>query len=91
MLELLRRRIRSLVKLVEKTSRLIVYSDFVDELGAATEISLSGLPVGTDFQRFTAKVRVYLRAHEDDMALQKLRAQPPADERGPERAGADAH
>jgi len=77
MLELLRRRIRSLVKLVEKTSRLIVYSDFVDELGAATEISLSGLPVGTDFQRFRAKVQVYLRAHEDDLALQKLRRNRP--------------
>ncbi|WP_375504440.1 DEAD/DEAH box helicase family protein [uncultured Jatrophihabitans sp.] len=73
MLELVRRRIRLLVRLIDKARRLIVYTDFVDQLGEATEITLSGLPVGTDMQRFHAKVRVYLRAHEDHVALQKLR------------------
>jgi type I restriction enzyme R subunit len=73
MLELARRRIRGLVRLIDKARRLIVYTDFVDQLGEATEVSLSGLPVGTDFQRFQAKVRVYLRAHQDHVALQKLR------------------
>ncbi|MGC4857225.1 type I restriction-modification enzyme R subunit C-terminal domain-containing protein [Micromonospora sp. DT4] len=29
--------------------------------------------IGTNFERFRAKARVYLRAHEDHLALQKLR------------------
>ena len=30
-------------------------------------------PVGTDFERFRAKARAFLRAHQDRLALQKLR------------------
>ncbi len=77
MLELARRRIRSLVRLVPKARRFIVYSDFTDQLGQATEVTLSGLPVSTDPQRFEAKVRVYLAAHTDHVALQKLRRNRP--------------
>ena len=77
MLELLRRRVRELVKLIDKSRRLIVYTDFADQLGETAEVSLSGLPVGTDITRFHAKVRVYLKAHEDHVALQKLRRNKP--------------
>ncbi len=77
MLELLRRRVRLLVRLVPKARRIVVYTDFVDQLGEATEMTMSGLNVGTDLQRFQAKVRVYLRAHEDHVALQKLRRNRP--------------
>ena len=77
MLELVRRRVRSLVRLVPKARRRIVYTDFQDQLGASTEVTLAGLPVGTDIQRFEAKVRVYLAAHQDHVALQKLRRNRP--------------
>lgn len=77
MLELLRRRVRLLVRLVPKARRIVVYTDFVDQLGEATEMTMSGLNVGTDLQRFQAKVRMYLRAHEDHVALQKLRRNRP--------------
>ena len=76
LLELVRRRIRDLVKLVEKSKRLLVYTDFEDELGDSAEVPLSGVPSG-DFERFRAKARVYLRAHEDHVALQKLRRNKP--------------
>ena len=52
----------ALVRLVPKARRHLVYTDFEDQLGAPVEVALSGLPVGTDLQRFEAKVRVYLRA-----------------------------
>lgn len=77
MLELVRRRVRSLVRLVPKARRHIVYTDFEDQLGEATEVTLAGLRVGTDLQRFEAKVRVYLAAHLDHVALQKLRRNRP--------------
>jgi type I restriction enzyme R subunit len=77
MLELFRRRVRSLVKLIEKAKRIIVYIDLVDHQGEAVEMALSGLAVGSDFERFRAKARMYLRAHEDHVALQKLRRNRP--------------
>ena len=73
MLEGLRRRVRSLVRLVEKSKRAIVYTDFEDQINDVTEVRLTGLDVGTDFERFREKVRVHLRTHEDHVALQKLR------------------
>jgi len=73
MLEGARRRVRGLVRLLDRRKRAFVYTDFVDELGEVAEIELRGVSVGTDFERFREKARVYLRAHEDHVALQKLR------------------
>jgi type I restriction enzyme R subunit len=73
MLESARRRIRGLVRLLERRKRALIYTDFTDELGEVAEIELRGIPAGTDFARFREKARTYLRAHEDHVALQKLR------------------
>ncbi len=73
MLEGARRRLRGLVRLLEQRRRVVVYTDFEDELGEVAETRLRGIWTGTDFERFREKARVYLRAHEDNLALQKLR------------------
>ncbi len=57
MLEMPRRRLRRLVKLIEVKRRTIVYSDFEDEIAPGTEVEVSGVPVGTDMDRFRAKAR----------------------------------
>lgn len=72
MLELLRRRIRGLVALIERSRRAIVYTDFADELGEQTEIRMKAIQTGIDRQRFDEKARAYLRAHLDHLAIQKL-------------------
>jgi type I restriction enzyme R subunit len=73
MLEAARRRIRGLVRLLEKRKRVVVYTDFIDDLGEVEEIALHrGGAAGTDFDRFRQKARAYLRAHADHVALQKL-------------------
>ncbi|HET7416832.1 MAG TPA: DEAD/DEAH box helicase family protein [Solirubrobacterales bacterium] len=77
MLENVRRRIRDLVKLLEKRRRTFVYTDFEDELGAVEELALHGAPAGANYERFREKAAVYLRAHEDHLALQKLRRNVP--------------
>lgn len=59
--------------MVEKTARNPVYTDFADELGEASEVSLSGTTPGTDMERFRAKAAAYLREHENHVALQRLR------------------
>ena len=73
MLEHARRHVRGLVKLLDKRKRAIVYTDFTDDLGDIEEIELRGIRRGTDYERFRQKARVYLREHEDHLALQKLR------------------
>lgn len=73
MLEEARVRVRGLVRLVELKRRHPVYTDFADALSEATEIHLRATAPGTDTERFRLKARAYLRDHEDDLVLQKLR------------------
>jgi type I restriction enzyme R subunit len=72
-LEQMRRRLRSLIKLIEGDERVIVYTDFEDEIGEGTTIELSDAGVGTDKTRFQMKVRHFLKQHADHIAVQKLR------------------
>ncbi|MBA2260237.1 MAG: restriction endonuclease subunit R, partial [Acidobacteria bacterium] len=73
MLESVRRRLRDLVKLIEKQKRKPIYTDFEDQMGAETGFALPGLGEGADFARFRIKAQAFLRAHQDHIAIQKLR------------------
>jgi len=64
---------------IEKGKKSIVYTNFVDELGAGTELDLP--QVGeVDFARFKRKARHFLRAHDDHIAIAKLRQGKPLTE-----------
>lgn len=52
--------------MVEKSKRTLTYTDFTDELGELTKVTLTQFSVGADLERFRAKVR----DHEDHVALQ---------------------
>jgi type I restriction enzyme R subunit len=73
MLENIRKRLRSLVKFIEKTSRPAIYTDFVDSIGEETEIALPGFDSGHDAERFLDKTHQFLKTHENDPAIHKLR------------------
>ncbi len=77
MLETVRRRLRALVKLIDLKRRPIVYSDFEDEIGRATAIDVSGVPAGTDMDRFRAKARQFLKANQSHIAILKLHRNEP--------------
>ena len=77
MLEQARRKLRSLIKLIEKADRKVVYTDFEDAIGETTEVDLPLVASAVDFERFRAKARVFLRAHADRLALHKLRRNQP--------------
>lgn len=72
MLENLRRRLRLLVPFIEKGKRKIVYTDFTDTLGGATEVEIAGLRATDEFERFRRKTRHFLEEHKDHVAIQKL-------------------
>ncbi|HNV71426.1 MAG TPA: DEAD/DEAH box helicase family protein, partial [Candidatus Ozemobacteraceae bacterium] len=63
LLEKARRRLRSLVKLIEKGKRVIVYTDFEDESSEGTEIALPEFAGSQGLERFRAKARAFLTTH----------------------------
>ena len=73
MLENVRRRLRSLIKLIETKKRTIVYSDFTDEIGVGTPMPVVGIPVGTDMDRFRSKARQFLMANQANLSVAKVR------------------
>ncbi len=77
MLEAVRRRLRSLVRLIEKHKRKPIYKDFKDEMGTATEVKLPGFAPADQWQKFRAKVRAFLMSHQELVAVHKLRTNQP--------------
>lgn len=73
MLETARRRLRALIKLIEKANRKTVYSDFQDDLGPETLIALEPFQAADDAARFLAKIRQFLKSHENHITIHKLR------------------
>jgi type I restriction enzyme, R subunit len=77
MLETVRRRLRALVKLIEHAKRPLVYSDFEDRTGAATDVTIRGVSVGTDMDAFRRKARQFLEPYENHLAVIKVKRNEP--------------
>lgn len=77
LLESVRKSLRSLVKLIEKSKRKPVYTDFEDQMGPGKLVDLPEFTSGDTFERFRAKARVFLREHEDHVTIHRLRTNQP--------------
>jgi type I restriction enzyme R subunit len=77
LLETARKKLRALVKLIEKSKKMVVYTHFEDELGEATTIVLPAVGMGMDWAKFKEKARQFLKAHESHLSLQRLRRNQP--------------
>jgi len=73
LLEHLRRRLRGLMKLMEKKKRPLIFTNFEDEIGDGQIIELLGFAAPGASERFRAKVRAFLLEHQDHLTLHKLR------------------
>jgi type I restriction enzyme, R subunit len=73
MLEQARRHLRGLIYLIDKVGRKVVYTDFIDQVGEITTVTLALGGIAGDFERFRTKVRAFLRSHENHLTLYKLR------------------
>lgn len=73
MLETVRRRLRSLVELIEARARKVMITDFEDEIAEGTEIDLPQLGAGLDKARFKMKARQFVEVNRDHISIQKLR------------------
>ena len=72
-LESIRRKLRLLVKLIEPSSRKIVYTDFTDEIGVQQPAIFTAGTAGINKVQFEKKVQFFLQKHSDHIAILKLR------------------
>ena len=73
MLEDARKRLRDLVKFIDRQQRKLVYTDFEDELGEITAIEFGGIGSAVNIVQYRKKVMSFLRENENHIALRKLR------------------
>jgi len=73
MLEDVRRRLRDLVKFIDKKQRNVIYSDFQDEMGAVREVSPGWIVSATGLAQYRKKVMHFLTEHQDHIAIHKLK------------------
>lgn len=76
-LDMIRKRLRALIKLVDVKKRTHVFTNFEDEIGEHEEVALNIITVGTDMERFKAKARHFLKSHLDHITIQKIRLNQP--------------
>ena len=55
MLENVRKRLRALVKLIDKQKRKPIYTDFEDQMGGESAVDLPGFDVPDSFERFVPR------------------------------------
>ena len=72
MIEVMRRRIRGLVKFIERASRTPIYTDFADEIGEGINRILPGFDGGTGLDRFRSKVEAKLAELLEIEAVRKI-------------------
>lgn len=73
MLENVRKRLRDLVKFMDKKQRKIIYTDFEDELSEAREVTLAGLISATSSIQYKKKIMSFLKENENHIVLHKLK------------------
>ena len=78
-LEDVRKRLRDLVKFIDKTGRKIVYTDFEDELGADEAMTLPELGSSIDVAQYRKQVTQFLKEHLDHPVIEKIRHNLPID------------
>ncbi len=72
-LETIRKRLRDLVKFIERAKQKIVCTDFEDEIGPDTEVVLTELASSIDSAHYRKKVMAFLIAQREHPAVLKLR------------------
>lgn len=72
-LEDLRLRLRGLVSLIDPSRQRPVYTDFIDSIDEHRDLTITRASVGLDRRAFRAQLYAFLTAHDNVVALRKLR------------------
>lgn len=77
MIESARRRLRGLIKFIERKSIEPVYTVLTDEIGTSSEVALKDFSTGINLAQYKRKVEAYIRANENHIAIARLRLNKP--------------
>jgi type I restriction enzyme R subunit len=80
MIEVLRRRLRGLMSLVDKSERRRLITDFGDILGEPEDIEITDLGDSASLAQFRRKARAFIEAHRDHLTIVRLRQGKPLTE-----------
>lgn len=72
-LEQTRKSLRLLMRYIEKESQGVVYTHFQDEVTGVKENPGTYIPGGNDLDIYRRKVEAYVREHEDDLTIQRIK------------------
>lgn len=73
MIEQVRRKLRGLIKFIERRPSNPVYSMLTDQIGEATVVDLKNFSTGINLAQYKKKVEAYIRANESHVAIAKLK------------------
>ncbi|MGA0200530.1 MAG: type I restriction-modification enzyme R subunit C-terminal domain-containing protein, partial [Prochlorotrichaceae cyanobacterium] len=73
LLEQARKNLRDLIRFIDKQSTAIVYTDFQDELGEISDTDVPLVQTGFSPHQYRRKVEQFIRAHENHIAINKLK------------------
>jgi type I restriction enzyme R subunit len=73
MIEQARRKLRGLMSLIEPGERVIVTTNFTDEIGATRHIEIGDLGDSEALAQFRRKARAYIEANPKHLTLERLR------------------
>jgi type I restriction enzyme, R subunit len=79
-IESLRAKLRDLMQFVDRQVESIIYTDFQDELGELTEVTVPIEQTGFSPYQYRKKVEAYIRANQNHIAIAKLRRNLPLTE-----------
>jgi len=77
MIESVRRRLRGLIKFIERKSIEPVYTVLTDEIGTSSEVALKDFSTGINLAQYKRKVEAYIRANDNHIAIARLRLNKP--------------
>jgi type I restriction enzyme R subunit len=77
MLENVRKKLRDLIKFIERGARKPVYTNFEDEMGEGAEIEIKGLVSSINAVQYRKKVLAFLNEHLEEPPILKLRFNEP--------------
>jgi len=80
MIEAVRLALRELIKFIDRQEQRIVYTNFADQVGVVKEATVPTYQTGFSRYQYEKKVKAFIRAQEDHVAIAKLRRNLPLTE-----------